>query len=463
AVLASGKPRQLAAGARARAPAGAGRGLRGRAAWSAGWAARLSRRPSGDSAASGRGSPPSSSPRGSASRAAGRRRTSWRRRAQGLPGVGEDQGPRRDPPARRARGLPQARRAAAPGVLRGAVAPLLAHGGPGETTRQADCGGLPRRHGRARAGKLAALAISGEGDVGFGALSGRSGGAAEAPHERQAELQAASARGSGQPRPPAGCLPRVASLGRASMMSLQVDPEDAARSASSRIPIAEFPRLPDRGQGFWSEPWFGACIVSVLSAVLVSITHAVNSSRISEAGPEDDTTLTKTLLGLIWAEAVTAVLATLYIVFAGAGVIKRSPDTCYPMPVEVEERLRRRETTEGMENIKGNSQRGLPDGTYCVRCLVWRQKDRGLRRGGVVHPVVHRSPREAAKGVYTMIPYTPGEESPPLQHLPEVCHRFRPPLRRVRAMHCAPAPGVGGCSSLLTLPRSMHLEHVAFG
>jgi len=158
-------------------------------------------------------------------------------------------------------------------------------------------------------------------------------------------------------------------------MMHQGDAEDAAASSAPRIPIADFPRLPDRGQGFWSEPWFGACIVSVLSAVLVAITHAVNSSRLADAGPEDDMTFTKTLLGLIWAEAVTAVLGTLYIVFAGAGVIKRSPNTCYPMPPEVEERLRRRETTEGMENIKGNSQRGMPDGTYCVRCLVWRKQD----------------------------------------------------------------------------------------
>lgn len=160
----------------------------------------------------------------------------------------------------------------------------------------------------------------------------------------------------------------------------QVDPEDATRSAP-RIPIADFPRLPDRGQGYWSEPWLGVCVVSGLSAVLVAITHGVSVSRLSEASPEDDMTQTKTVLALIWAEAITAVLATLFILFAGAGVIKRSPDTCYPMPPEVEERLRSRGmsgssgTTEGMDNIRGYSQRGMPNGSYCVRCLVWRKQD----------------------------------------------------------------------------------------
>lgn len=155
----------------------------------------------------------------------------------------------------------------------------------------------------------------------------------------------------------------------------QVDPEDATRS-TPRIPISDFPRLPDRGQGYWSEPWLGVCIVSGLSAALVAVTHGVSVSRLSEASPEDDMTLTKTLLALIWAEAVTAALATLFILFAGAGVIKRSPGTCYPMPSEVEERLLcSGGTTEGMDNIKGYSQRGMPHGSYCVRCLVWRKQE----------------------------------------------------------------------------------------
>lgn len=155
----------------------------------------------------------------------------------------------------------------------------------------------------------------------------------------------------------------------------QADPEDATRSAH-RIPIADFPRLPGRGPGYWSEPWLGVCIVSGLSAALVAITHGVGASRLAEAGPGEDVTVTKTLLALIWAEAVAAVLATMFIQFAGAGVIKRTPDTCYPMPPEVEERLSRSGgTTEGMDNIRGHSHRGLPNGSYCVRCLVWRKQD----------------------------------------------------------------------------------------
>merc|ERR1712083_950754 len=32
--------------------------------------------------------------------------------------------------------------------------------------------------------------------------------------------------------------------------------------------------------------------------------------------------------------------------------------------------------TEGMENVKGGRERGMPDGTYCVRCLVWRKQEK---------------------------------------------------------------------------------------
>lgn len=160
-----------------------------------------------------------------------------------------------------------------------------------------------------------------------------------------------------------------------------VDPEDAAGS-SPRIPIADLPPLPDRGSGYWQEPWIGACVVSVICMTLVAIVTGVSLNRLSRPNEEDSHTLiiTKTMLALIWVEALVAVLSTLYIVFGGAGVIRRSPHTCYPIPREVLEQLRGRGDTQLLHNnIKSNGRPGLPDGSYCVRCLVWRPPD------GMVH------------------------------------------------------------------------------
>jgi len=160
-----------------------------------------------------------------------------------------------------------------------------------------------------------------------------------------------------------------------------VDAEDPA-GPPTRIPIAELPPLPDRGSGYWQEPWLGVCVVSLMCVALVSIVTGVALSRLSpasEAGKEA-LIVTKAMLALIWVEALVAVLSTLYIVFGGAGVIQRSPDTCYPIPREVLDQLRGRGDTQLLHNnIKSDGQPALPDGTYCVRCLVWRPTS------GIVH------------------------------------------------------------------------------
>ena len=49
-----------------------------------------------------------------------------------------------------------------------------------------------------------------------------------------------------------------------------------------------------------------------------------------------------------------------------AGVVKRTPETCFPLPDAVAERLHNGHSLEGMANIIDG------DRTYCIRCLVWR-------------------------------------------------------------------------------------------
>ena len=63
-----------------------------------------------------------------------------------------------------------------------------------------------------------------------------------------------------------------------------------------------------------------------------------------------------------------------------AGVVRRTPETCLPVPPEVAERLRAgAPVPETLRNI--NSDDGTR--TYCVRCFVWRPA--GLQGRGRPH------------------------------------------------------------------------------
>eukprot|EP00756_Hemistasia_phaeocysticola_P005198 Hpha_TRINITY_DN13216_c0_g1::TRINITY_DN13216_c0_g1_i1::g.154790::m.154790 len=63
-----------------------------------------------------------------------------------------------------------------------------------------------------------------------------------------------------------------------------------------------------------------------------------------------------------------ALLCLLYLLLGNAGEVRRSRRTCFPVPPEVQEKLKKGESLDGMANI---SEPGSGK-TYCVRCLVWR-------------------------------------------------------------------------------------------
>merc|ERR1719422_1782558 len=101
--------------------------------------------------------------------------------------------------------------------------------------------------------------------------------------------------------------------------------------------------------------------------MLICVVHGVNTVAGDRKGVD-----TISIMGtLIIAEAVVAVLCTSYLLFAGAGVVRRSTSTCYPIPAEVESRLKEGLNLDGMKNVPGPSG-SRSRGTYCVRCLVWR-------------------------------------------------------------------------------------------
>jgi len=146
------------------------------------------------------------------------------------------------------------------------------------------------------------------------------------------------------------------------------DPEaKAIIAASEEIPMHELPELPARGWAYWTEPLMGIAVVGFFCLLLCSIVYAVTQHG------TNDTELARSIMRyLITLEAVIAGLCVLYLLnFQNAGEIRRSRETCYPIPDEVTERLKEGCSLEGLHNI--SRVRGDPaKGTYCVRCLVWR-------------------------------------------------------------------------------------------
>jgi len=157
-------------------------------------------------------------------------------------------------------------------------------------------------------------------------------------------------------------------LNNADGSSGESDDAEVTTSSECQIPLCDLPPLPHRGKGYRTEPFMGICVVLVLSAMLVGLT-----SGMTVQGESDNWhgSIQIAMLALIWVEAGIAVLCLLYLLLGNAGVIHRSTTTCFPIPAEVEQRLRESQSLEGLKNISGPTG-SQTLGTYCVRCLVWR-------------------------------------------------------------------------------------------
>ena len=108
----------------------------------------------------------------------------------------------------------------------------------------------------------------------------------------------------------------------------------------------------------------GCSLVIGIIIVLVGSTHASLAVPFPGKGPSDFVRMVG--LGLIWSEAVVAMLCLLGLMWGDPGVVKRTPETCFPLPDAVAERLHNGHSLEGMANIIEG------DRVYCIRCLVWR-------------------------------------------------------------------------------------------
>ena len=120
--------------------------------------------------------------------------------------------------------------------------------------------------------------------------------------------------------------------------------------------IHSLPPLPERH--IWTmrrESAVGCTLVLILVSLLVSLTQGVALAP-GAAAPRG---LIWAALVLIYTEAAVALVCLLGLLFGNPGELKRSPQTCFPMPEPVADRLSRGESLDGLANVSSDGR------TYC--------------------------------------------------------------------------------------------------
>jgi len=93
------------------------------------------------------------------------------------------------------------------------------------------------------------------------------------------------------------------------------------------------------------------------------------------------------LIAAVLLEAVVALICLAYLMWGDPGVVKRTRQSCQPLPEGIAERLAAfairdaRDTShplDGMRNIKDPNE---PPRSYCVRCCLWREEKEPRARG----------------------------------------------------------------------------------
>lgn len=141
----------------------------------------------------------------------------------------------------------------------------------------------------------------------------------------------------------------------------------------SRLPPLPLPRLKIRRQ----ESNVGTTVVIGLALFIVGMTHGVALTAVG--GIPKGSTLWWTFLVMVYTETGIALLCLIGLWVADPGVVARSPETCFPIPIQCEPWIQahvdgKPETVEPpTEQYIGSSNPSTPGDTYCVRCLVWRR------------------------------------------------------------------------------------------
>lgn len=135
---------------------------------------------------------------------------------------------------------------------------------------------------------------------------------------------------------------------------------DDIESGSNWADVFALPPLPIPDYSTMrSEACYGNFLVLALIVFFVTPVHM---------GYTNDTIF---YLYLIYAEAVIAIICLLGLMWGDPGTIKRTPETCFPLPAQVSAQLAHGKRLDA--GRLGNIHEG--GRTFCIRCLVWRPDD----------------------------------------------------------------------------------------
>lgn len=131
-------------------------------------------------------------------------------------------------------------------------------------------------------------------------------------------------------------------------------------------PLVQLPPLPTPDYARqYVERARGCALVLSLILIFVSATTSILQAAQLNA------TFTWSCCGLIWAEAVVALVCLAGIQLGDPGELKRTRETCLPIPDEVQRTINGPEPERQLTLLQGNLD-GEDGRVYCVRCFLWR-------------------------------------------------------------------------------------------
>lgn len=171
----------------------------------------------------------------------------------------------------------------------------------------------------------------------------------------------------------------TASTAAASQVSIEIhantNAASSSRSTTTRLrtfKLRDLPPLPEpRTDVQMQESSRGISLVLGLSALLVTLPHVTGYHRGLPSFAPDAPNGRAGAMVALYVCALLAIVCLISILCGDPGIVHRSDENCFPLPVQVQQRLEGHASLDGLNNITAKNGR-----VFCVRCCIWRPKSR---------------------------------------------------------------------------------------
>lgn len=163
-------------------------------------------------------------------------------------------------------------------------------------------------------------------------------------------------------------------------IELRYAPDDAVEGGVADVPstLEELPPLPRPNYGeMRSQATMGTVVVLGITGLLVGIPYS--STQLDVSQPLADSSSRSIAMGCLYIEAVIAIICLIGILFGDPGTLKRTPETCFPLPQVVVEHIRSGTSLSNVDNVYQDGQ------VFCVRCCIWRPDPVSYRQDNTHH------------------------------------------------------------------------------